>query len=169
MSELNLIPADEKFLPELTAIYNYYILNTTVTFHSREIDVDGMREILFDDDPSFTSYIIFDGRELCGYCLFTHFKKREAYNSTAEVTVYLKHGHERRGIGTFAVKQLEQIAVQNSFHVLLAVVCEENEGSVALFTKLHYEKCAHYKEVGTKLGRFLDVVCFQKILKSERM
>lgn len=169
MPQLSLRLADEKFLPEFTAIYNYYILNTTVTFHSKEIDADGMREILFDDDPRFASYTIFDGEELCGYCLLTHFKKREAYDSTAEVTVYLKPGYERRGIGTFAVGRLEEIAVQNGFHALLAVICEENEGSVGLFSGLGYIKCAHYREVGTKFGRLLDVVCFQKILQTERV
>ena len=164
MSELNLRPVDEKLLPELTAIYNYYVLNTTITFHAKEIDIAGMIEILFDGDPRFSSHTIFNGDELCGYCILSHFKKREAYDSTAEVTVYLKPGYERRGIGTFAAGRLEEVAVQNGFHVLLAVICEENKGSIGLFSSLGYEKCAHYREVGTKFGRLLDVVCFQKIL-----
>lgn len=169
MTELSLKPVDEKLLPELTAIYNYYILNTTVTFHSKKIDMNGMREILFDDNPRFSSYAIFNGDDLCGYCILTHFKKREAYDSTAEVTVYLTPGYERRGIATFAVGQLEKIAVQNGFHVLLAVICEENKGSIGFFSSLGYEKCAHYREVGTKFGRLLDIVCFQKILHTERV
>lgn len=169
MSELYLRPVEESFLPELTSIYNYYILNTTVTFHAKEIDIDGMKEILFDDDPRFPSYAIFDGDELCGYCILAHFKKREAYDSTAEVTVYLKPGYERKGIGTYAVGRLEELAVQSGFHVLLAVICEENKGSIGIFSRLGYEKCAHYREVGMKFGRLLDVVCYQKILKTERV
>lgn len=164
MPSLYLRPVGEELLSELTAIYNYYVLNTTITFHSKEISIAGMREILFDEDPRFSSHIIFEGDELCGYCILSHFKKREAYDSTAEVTVYLKHGYERRGIGTFAVGRLEEVAAQNGFHVLLAVICEENKGSIGLFSSLGYEKCAHYREVGTKFGRLLDVVCFQKIL-----
>ena len=162
--ELILQPVEEKHIQELAAIYNYYVANTTVTFHSNKIDMDGMREILFDEDPRFPSYAIFEGNELCGYCILSHFKKREAYDSTAEVTVYLKPGYERRGIGSFAVRKLEEFAVQNGFHVLLAVVCEENKGSMALFTGLGYKKCAHYREIGIKFGRLLDVVCFQKII-----
>lgn len=164
MPELYLKPADEKLLPELMAIYNYYILNTTVTFHTKEMDINGMREILFDSDPRFQSFIIMDGDELCGYCILAHFVKREAYDTTAEVTIYLKHGYERRGIGTFAVKKLEEIALQNGFHALIAIICEENKGSVGLFTSLGYKKCAHYREIGTKFGRLLDIVSFQKIL-----
>ena len=167
MTKLSLRPADEKLIPDIAAIYNYYVINTTVTFHAKEIDRDGMREILFSDDPRFPSYAIFEGEELCGYGILSHFKKREAYDSTAEVTIYLRPGCERRGIGSFALQQLEIIAVQNRFHVLLAVICEENKGSIGLFSKCGYEKCAHYREVGTKFGRLLDVVCLQKILQIE--
>ena len=123
MSKLGLRPIETKQLPELVAIYNYYILNTTVTFHAKELDINSMREILFDEDPRFPSYAIFDEDELCGYCILAHFKKREAYGRTAEVTVYLRHGYERRGMGTFAVKRLEEIDVQKGFHALLDVVC----------------------------------------------
>ena len=91
-------------------------------------------------------------------------KPREAYDNTAEVTVYLRNGLERRGIGTFAVKRIEEIAVQMGFHTLLAVICAENIGSAGLFTSLGYEKCALYREVGIKFGRLLDVVCFEKII-----
>ena len=164
MPELKLEPVDETLLPELTSIYNYYVKNTTVTFHSGELDAEEMRKILFDDDPRFPSYAIFNGDELCGYCILAHFKKREAYDNTAEVTVYLKNGLERRGIGTFAVKRLEEIAAQNGFHALLAVICAENEGSAGLFASLGYEKCAFYREVGIKFGRLLDVVCYEKII-----
>lgn len=167
MSKLSLKPVNEKLLPELASIYNYYVLNTTVTFHSKEIEITGMSEILFDDNPRFSSHAIFEEEELCGYCILSHFKKREAYDSTAEVTVYLKPGYEHRGIGTFTVGRLEEIAVQNGFHALLAVICEENKGSIGLFSRLGYEKCAHYKEVGTKFGRLLDVVCYQKILQTK--
>lgn len=164
MNGLYLKSVEEKLLPELTSIYNYYVLNTTITFHSNKLDTDGMRAILFDDDPRFPSFAIFDGEELCGYCLLAHFKKREAYDSTAEVTIYLKPGYERKGIGTYAITELEKIAVKNGFHTLLSVICAENEGSTGLFTSLGYEECAHYREVGTKFGRLLDVVSYQKIL-----
>jgi phosphinothricin acetyltransferase len=38
--------------------------------------------------------------------------------------------------------------------------------SIKLFQKLGYEKCAHFKRVGEKWGRVIDVVFFQKSLKT---
>lgn len=167
MSTYILKPVEEKLLPELAMIYNYYVMNTTATFHMNEVDREGMRSILFDGDPRFPAFVIFEGDEICGYCLLARYKKREAYDGTAEVTVYLKPGYEKKGIGSFAVNQMEEFAIQHQFHVLLAVICGENTGSIHLFIKMGYEKCAHFREVGTKFGRVLDVVCYQKILRAE--
>lgn len=164
MASYKLARIDEMLLVQITAIYNYYIKNSTATFHKNEISPEGMKEILFDGDPRFPSFAILDGEELCGYCLITRYKKREAYDTTGELTVYLKPGCEKKGIGSFAVRQLEETAVQNGFHTLLAGICAENTGSIRLFSKLGYEKCAHFREVGMKFGRLLDTVYYQKMI-----
>lgn len=91
-------------------------------------------------------------------------KKREAYDSTAEATVYLKPGFTGKGIGNLAVKFIEEYALTQGFHALIALICGENTESIKVFEKNGYEKCAHYKEVGKKFGQWLDVVAYQKII-----
>lgn len=154
----------DDYIPEITGIYNHYILNSTATFHTKELAPEDMRGIVYTGDPRFVSHVLLDGESVCGYCILTPFKKREAYDGTAEVTVYLKPGYTGRGLGKAAVRFLEDAARKNGFHVLLAVICGENVQSLELFDKLGYSKCAHYKEVGRKFGRLLDVICYQKIL-----
>lgn len=63
-----------------------------------------------------------------------------------------------------AVKYIEGFAKNKNIHVLVATICGENSGSINLFEKNGYTKCAHYKEVGEKFGQFLDVVAYQKII-----
>lgn len=166
MPDYILKPVEEELLPELAGIYNYYVKNSTATFHMHEVSMDEMRSILYDDDPRFPSFAIYDGQTLCGYCLLAHYKKREAYDQTAEVTIYLKPGLEKRGIGSVALRKLEEIAENNGFHALLAVICGENDASIRLFSKAGYDRCACFREVGKKFGRLLDIVCYQKILGS---
>lgn len=153
-----------EFLPSVANIYNYYILNSTATFHSNELSLEDIKGIVFTGSPRFQSFAILDGERVCGYSILSPFKKREAYDATAEVTVYLEDGYTGKGVGSMAISHLEKVAAQNGFHVLLAVICGENDQSIRLFEKLGYEKCAHYKEVGIKFGRLLDVVCYQKII-----
>ncbi len=153
-----------EFLPSVAEIYNYYILNSTATFHSNALSLKDMKDIVFTGSPRFQSFAILDGDRVCGYSILSPFKKREAYDATAEVTVYLENGYTGKGVGSLAISHLEDAAVKNGFHVLLAVICGENDQSIRLFEKLGYEKCAHYREVGKKFGRLLDVVCYQKII-----
>ncbi|HEX7712893.1 MAG TPA: GNAT family N-acetyltransferase [Bacillota bacterium] len=165
MNDLRFVPATPEHIPELLAIYNYYIEKSTATFHLDPVNSEEMAEILFYTNPRFQAFVISDSSaKICGYCILARFKKREAYDTTAEVTVYLAPEFTGKGIGSLAVKFIEEKARERNFHSLIAVICGENEASIRLFKGLGYVQCALYKEVGKKFGRFLDIVCYQKII-----
>jgi phosphinothricin acetyltransferase len=164
MENIKFIEMTSEVLPEMLDIYNYYVLTTTATFHSASLTLGQMREILFFDNPRFKSFAILCDRVVCGYAIAAQFKNREAYDSTAEVTVYLKPEYTGKGIGNRAVQFVEDYALTQDFHVLLALVCSENTQSISVFEKNGYEKCAHYKEIGKKFGRWLNLDVYQKII-----
>ena len=91
-------------------------------------------------------------------------KKKQAYDGSAEVTIYLKPEYLGQGIGSTSLKFIEEFAKDKGFHVLIATICKENEKSKFLFEKHGYEQCAHYREVGYKFGRKLDIITYQKII-----
>lgn len=155
----------EDNLSDVLSIYTYYVLNTTATFHTHVLSADEMREIVFFKNPKYKTYLIKSDENITGYVLLTQYKKREAYDETAEVTIYLNPEYVSQGIGSKALEFIEDIATQSKFHVLIAQVCSENTGSIRLFEKAGYERCANFKEVGKKFGRLLDLVCFQKIIR----
>lgn len=165
MPDIHFDEMKEEYLLDVLNIYNHYVVNSTATFHTEPLTAESMSKILFHKNTRFKSYVIMDGNEICGYCILAPFKTREAYDTTAEATIYLKQGFTGRGIGRRALAYLEEQAVMNSFHTLLAVICGENESSINLFKKAGYEKCAHYKDLGKKFGRYLDIVCYQKIFQ----
>jgi phosphinothricin acetyltransferase len=123
-----------------------------------------MKETLTFDSPRHRSYVVMHGEEVCGYCFISPFKNRDAYADTAEVTVYLRPGFTGKGAGGLAVDFMEGEARQRGFHCLIAVICAENGPSIRLFEKKGFQRCAHYREVGRKFGRLLDVVVYQKII-----
>ncbi|HWR06274.1 GNAT family N-acetyltransferase [Sporomusa sp.] len=154
----------EEHLTAVWEIYTHYVLNTNATFHAHALARDEMRELLFFDNPKYKTFIIRSGETISGYVILTQHKKREAYDETAEVTVYLRPDYIGRGIGSQAVKFIEKIAKQQNIHVLIATICGENFKSINLFERNDFAKCAHYKEVGKKFGQLLDVVAYQKII-----
>lgn len=164
MPTINFVEINESYLPKVREIYNYYIQNTTATFHIQPVTLDEMRRIVFYSDPRFKTYLIFDHDQLCGYCILARYKEREAYSITAGASLYLHPEFTGKGIGSEALKFLESLARQNGFHSLIGGICLENTASIKLFEKNGYTKCAHYKEIGKKFGRLLDIVNYQKIL-----
>jgi L-amino acid N-acyltransferase YncA len=61
-----------------------------------------------------------------------------------------------------ALMHLEKMAAEAGLRNLLGVISGDNQNSIALFEKAGYTKCAHYKNVGEKFNKLLDVVSFQK-------
>lgn len=154
----------EAYLGAAAALYNHYVLETTATFHTAPLSPRDMRELLFFDDGRFRSFAILDGSAFCGYLILSAYKNREAYRTTAEVTVYLDAARTGRGIGTKALRHAQTYAQTNGFHALLGIVCGENAASIRMFEKNGYFRCGLLKEVGVKFGRKLDVVLFEKII-----
>ncbi len=140
------------------------MLNTTATFHTHELSKDEMREIVFFTNQKYRTYVVICSGALCGYVILAQYKKRGAYDDTAEVAVYLKPDYTGRGIGSRALSFIKEVAKRERIHTLIASICGENTASIRLFEKNGYFKCAHYKEVGIKFGRLLDVISYQKII-----
>jgi len=164
VTEATFRPTEPKDLPGLLSLYNYYVRTSTATFHTEEIDEATFRDLLFPGYPRFDSWIVQADGAVAGYVILARYKPREAYDGTAEVTIYLDSGFARRGLGSAALAFVETTARGRAFHNLLAIVCGENTGSLRLFEKHGYRQCAHYHEVGKKFGRWLDVISLEKVL-----
>lgn len=154
----------EDYLGEVLQIYTYYVLNTNATFHAHALTPEEMRKIVFFKNEKYKAFVICEKDSICGYVLITQHKHREAYDATAEVTIYLKPDLMGKGIGSMAIKHIEEFAKKQGIHVLVATICGENNASIKMFEKNGYFKCAHYKEVGQKFGQILDIVAYQKII-----
>ncbi|TCL61462.1 phosphinothricin acetyltransferase [Hydrogenispora ethanolica] len=165
MSAVTFEELREESLPEVLAIYTHYVQNTTATFHAHALSLAEMREVVFFDSPKYQTYAIRAASGvICGYVLLTQHKKREAYDGTAEVTIYLHPDFTGQGIGGQAIAFIEKAARERNFHVLVATICGQNAASIQLFERNGFSRCAHYREVGRKFGQLLDVVAYQKII-----
>ncbi|MFX1257134.1 MAG: GNAT family N-acetyltransferase [Promethearchaeota archaeon] len=164
MRNLNFKEVKEEDLKIIQKIYNFYIENTTATFHINKLSIEDLRELIPINHSRYKSYLICENDLIYGYCLISQYKNRQAYNRTAEITIYLKSEYTQKGIGARALKFLEEIAKKKKIRVLLSIISGENVSSIKLFERLRYDKCAHFKEVGEKFGRVIDVLAYQKIL-----
>jgi L-amino acid N-acyltransferase YncA len=166
MNNLTFLKAEEKDLDAILEIYNFYIATTTATFDLGQISKEDLSQRIFIGHDRYQTFLVRYDNDIVGFCFLTQFKKKKAYDRTAEAGLYLKPGFTGKGIGREVVAFLEEIALNHQIKVLVACISAENTASIKLCQKMGYEKCAHYKEVGEKFGRLLDVVDYQKILHS---
>ncbi|MGG4402811.1 N-acetyltransferase family protein [Paenibacillus amylolyticus] len=154
----------EQHLPEIREIYNYYVMNTTISFHTEELDLDQIKSSVMNKDTRYKTYVILETDQMMDYVLITQYKSKQAYDICGEVTIYLKPDILGKGLGKQALHFIEKIAKEQGFHTLIATICMENTRSKSLFERNGYEQCALFKEIGYKFDRKLDIGSFQKIL-----
>jgi len=147
---------------EALTIYNWYVLNSTATFHLEAIESEELERMVSVGHPKYQSFLVLFEGEACGFCYLSQFRYKEAYDKSAEITLYLDQDFTGKGVGKKTAAFLENIAKNNSISNLVAIITANNLGSIALFEKAGYFKVGHLKNIGVKFGKALDVVSYQK-------
>ena len=161
---LQYVEASEQDLDRMLDVYNHYIENTSILFDDRPVSLEEFSTWVYIKHNIYKTFLIQQDNEFYGFCFLTRFRKKRAYDKTAEVGIYLRPDFTRKGLGQEILSYLEAIAREQGIEVLIASISGENVASLSLFRKLGYEQCAHYKKVAEKFGRKMDLVEFQKIL-----
>lgn len=156
-------PIKENDFSYIASVYNYYVLNSTATFHTQQLTVEQLQQNL-PNGPKYQTYLIYYNQTPCGYCYIAHWRPREAYNRSAEITLYVEPGFHDKGIGKQTLMFLEKEARKKGISNLLGVITAENTASVSLFKKAGFQKVGHLINIGEKFGRLLDVLTYQKEL-----
>lgn len=164
MSALSFKQLEESDIPLLMDIYNYFVNHTTVSFHTEPVVISEFTDSVTHPNPRYETFVITLDGNLQGYVQVMPHKKKQAYDTTGEVTIYLHPECVGKGLGSAAIQYIEAVAKDRGFHSLISTICADNKPSIHMFTKNGYSQCAHYREVGLKWGRFLDIVTFQKII-----
>jgi phosphinothricin acetyltransferase len=141
----------------ICAIYNHYVMGTTITFEEEAVSAEMMRKRITDVTAAYPWLVFEDGGEVMGYAYARKFHERAAYRHTAELAVYLANECHGRGAGSALYRDLIARLKQLKVHVALGGIALPNEKSVALHEKLGFKKVAHLEEVGWKFGQWIDV------------
>ena len=102
-----------------------------------------------------------EGR-IVGYANARKWRPRSAYRFSAEVTVYVAPDCMRLGIGSRLYEELFPSLRARGIHAVMGGIALPNEASVALHEKLGFSKVAHFKEVGFKFNKWIDVGYWQR-------
>lgn len=144
-------------------IYNYYVTYTTVSFETEPLTKEQMRVRIREISKTNPYLVAESNGKLVGFAYIHPWKERAAYCHTYENTIYLDHNNCGTGTGTRLMTSLINEIKSNYPNVtnLIACITEENHGSCSFHSRLGFKQVSHFRQVGAKLGRKLDVVDYQ--------
>jgi phosphinothricin acetyltransferase len=138
-------------------IYNYYIVNTIVSFEEIPMTPLEMENRIRSVTSKFPWLVLEENGIIEGYAYLSTWKERIAYRYTAEVSIYLRAGSDGHGMGSMLMQQLLNETEKGNVHVLTACIALPNPRSVSLHEKFGFKKIGHFHEVGFKMNQWVDV------------
>ena len=153
-------------IPAILAIYGPYVLTSTATF---EYTVPTPEEFTrrFEAVTAQYPWLVWEEcGEILGYAYASAPYTRAAFAWCAEPSIYLRGDALGRGIGTALYTALEAILARQGYHVLYALITEENARSLAFHRRFGYETRAFFPDCGMKFGRWLGLIWMEKRLKT---
>ena len=102
-----------------------------------------------------------------GFCAYDDFRgagKWPGYRYTVEHTIHVAERSWGQGIGRALLEALIRQAKRNGLHVMVAGIDADNHESIRFHERLGFTISARMPEVGTKFGRWLELVLMQRTL-----
>jgi len=149
----------------IRGIYNRAIL-TVATFDMEERSLDEQQQWLAKRSGAHIVLVADEGGVLAGFASLSPYRDRPAYRTTVENSVYVDQSFQGKGVGKSLMSALVDAARDHGFHSVIARIVSSNAASIALHRAVGFEIVGVEKEVGRKLGRWLDVVVMQRMLSA---
>ena len=162
---MKVVDAKEADLEGVLTIYNEVILNSTAVYVEEPVTLeDRLNWYRARTALGYPVLVAFDESGLVGFASFGDFRVWPCYRHTVEHTVHVRS--DKRGLGT-GRQLLEALLIRASAlgkHVMVAGIDADNQVSIRLHKRLGFQSVAHFREVGRKFDRWLDLVFMQRFL-----
>ena len=148
----------------IAAIYAPYVEATIVSFEEIAPDAAAIAARIAAGGALYPWLVAEQEGAIVGYASASAFRTRTAYRFAVETSVYLRQGAERRGIGSALYRPLLAALEAQGFTQAIAAISLPNAASVALHEHFGFTPAGTYRQVGWKLGRWIDVGLWQRPL-----
>ncbi len=167
MSQIAIRPAARGDLPRLTEIYNYYVLNTAVTFDVEPYTVEKRAAWLeqFGATGRYRLLVAEENGVVLGYAGTMRFRPKAAYETTVETTIYCGQEAIGKRLGSRLYTALFDALKGEDVNRVVAGYTLPNDASAALHARCGFKPVGIYTEVGRKFGRYWDVQWTERPLK----
>lgn len=167
VDEITLRKAANSDLKQITEIYNYYVVNSVVTFDIEQTTESNWQEKLDYLEGLELPFIVAESSSgnILGFAYVAPWRQKAAYRRTVEDTIYLRPAAIGKRIGTKLLKELIDLSKAAGVREIVAVISDKGAApSIALHESFGFKKQGHLGKVGFKFNRWLGTVLLQKSL-----
>jgi phosphinothricin acetyltransferase len=147
-------------------IYDHYVANTSITFEQTQVNEHEMKKRISEINASLPWYVFEQDGSVLGFAYASKWKGRCAYRYSVESTVHARQDNTSKGIGKLLYQHLiDSLKYECKMHAIMAGIALPNEASIALHERFGFQKVAHFKEVGFKFDKLIDVGYWELLLQ----
>jgi L-amino acid N-acyltransferase YncA len=150
----------------IAEIYNWYVLNTIVTFETAAVSPEDMKQRIQEKLARYDWIVGECDQQVIGYAYYDSFRVRTAYDHTVETTIYLSRESIGKGFGTKLYSTLLDSAIRHGFREAVGVIALPNPASLVLHQTLGFHEVGVLQSVGYKFGQYVDVGIWQRSLQT---
>ena len=92
------------------------------------------------------------------------YRQKEAYCTTAELSVYVSPDFRRTGVASALISRVLEIARGTELHSIVSVITAGNDASKRLHAKFGFTPCGTLHQVGFKHGKYQDIDNYELII-----
>jgi len=163
---IRICPAEPTHIAAILDIYNEAVRNTTASYDYEPHTLEQrMRWFEQHQQLALPVFVALNNTDqVVGWGSLSKFREKIGYQHSVEYSLYVAADQRRRGIGRLLLLALIESARNLGKHVIIGGVDASNEASLQLHQSLGFEQIAHFKQVGYKFDRWLDLVFLQRTL-----
>ena len=150
-------------IPAMLNIYAPYI-DTDISFEYKVPSLETFRKKVETIKEIFPYLALEQSGKLTGYAYAQRVREREAYQWSAELSIYLEHTQISGGLGSSLYLTLMELLKLQGIRTVYGAITQGNGISLRFHEKLGFEHFADFRSIGYKNGRWLDVHWVQKQL-----
>ncbi|MGM0509228.1 MAG: N-acetyltransferase family protein [Fusobacteriota bacterium] len=161
---MNIRKMEEKDLKKVMDIYNEQIKNSTATFNIEEREMVDQKRWFEEHNDNYPVFIMEIDKKVIGWSALSKWSDREAYQNTAELSIYFEKESRGKGYGKTLMEYTLKKSRETNLHTIISLITGDNKISIKIHEKYDFKKVGVMKEVGRKFGEYLDVMIMQKMI-----
>jgi L-amino acid N-acyltransferase YncA len=156
----------------MLGVFNYYVESSFAAYIETPVGPEFFQTIQGEKEQNeneyFPFYVIEEKGKIVGIGALRPYFPFPNFRHTGMVSYFILPEHTRKGLGSRMLDKLCTEAREKKMKSLLANLSSKNEASLNFHMKHGFIGCGRFKEVGTKFGKYFDIIWLQKFLEQDQ-